>query len=62
MQRVEVWANFARLVDEVGVRAALPSGWQSTLRGGTEMSSTAITSSRRIAEERSNAMKSTSFS
>lgn len=59
MQRIEVWANFARLVDEVGVGAALPSGWQSVLRGGTETGGTATTSTRRIAEARSNAMKST---
>lgn len=34
MQRLEVWANFAKLVDAAGVRAALPPEWQTTLRGG----------------------------
>lgn len=33
-QRIEVWVNFAKLVDAVGVEAALPSEWRTTLRGG----------------------------
>ncbi|WP_156760368.1 TatD family hydrolase [Microbacterium karelineae] len=33
-QRIEVWANFAKLVDTAGVGPALPPEWQTTLRGG----------------------------
>jgi TatD DNase family protein len=33
-QRVEVWRNFANLVDEVGVGSLLASEWRTTLRGG----------------------------
>jgi len=34
VQRIEVWANFAKLVDAAGVGAALPYEWRTTLRGG----------------------------
>jgi len=34
VQRIEVWANFAKLVDAAGVEASLPSEWRTTLRGG----------------------------
>lgn len=34
VQRIEVWANFSKLVDAVGVEAALPSEWRTTLHGG----------------------------
>lgn len=33
-QRIEVWANFAKLVEAAGVEADLPSEWRTTLRGG----------------------------
>ncbi|MCJ1697591.1 TatD family hydrolase [Rathayibacter caricis] len=32
MQRVEVWASFAKLVEASGVRTALPAEWRATLR------------------------------
>lgn len=34
VQRIEVWANFANLVDAAGVEATLPSEWRTTLRSG----------------------------
>ncbi len=35
-QRVEVWRNFASLVDEVGVGRSLTSEWRARIRGGDE--------------------------